>query len=777
MFSSQPEPAARAQGGSLWHHLTWFGIYLFVVSLLTPQLRFWSGDGFMLFGAGRYGAAIGALCLAIGLLAAKPRWKIQSPSAIALGFALFLFLFSNWLTVPYSFLQGPAIRGEILLGAGVSIALFHFRFTLAKRFWMTTLGLGILLPFLVLFSHASGRLLFSDDNATFLYRLWQLKESFPRIPFYFPLWNGGIDARDFFATGSLNIYLLFAPLIHLFSPLEIYNLIVGLVLFLILPLSIWIATRTLEGDRASACAAALLAITNSIVWYRWALKYGTLGFTISAALAPLAVALLIRAVRDHRNFTVPQCLLSIAVFTLMLMWSASALVFIPLLFFAALAVRQLLNEKRFILSLAALLALNVPWMVMFWSVSNVGNFLTGAKASSHSAAPLIEESDSVQNQLEEEIDLQRPQTDSATFSSQAGAAETRVRKLHDQAGIAATLKILREHATGANPLLILLAIPGFLLVRSGYRRPLMITCGWLLILGAGIAPLKPQLELDRMVVICGLIATIPSGLALARLFADLGQSTYFRDRAVAALLGGILFAAFIALFGVLNNRSVEQYALATPEVQGLADAIEKYSGPGRTLFSGFVLHELCGGHLAPLAMMTKKPLVASTFVHNLWWYKQIVPKQFLARGEEGIEEFFDLYNATSVIAYERKWLRYLRNSSRYKEVWSGETFTMFTRQVSNASYFLVGNGKVIEQSANGVEFTLAQPDAVMKFSYIPYLEIVDAKSNIPLPDCELSGEQMDRDLTLLNIRNCPTNTSLRLQAVSPWRRLMMELAP
>jgi tetratricopeptide (TPR) repeat protein len=64
---------------------------------------------------------------------------------------------------------------------------------------------------------APGGLLFSDDHPSFFYRLSQLHDFFPHIPFYNPMWNGGVEAREFFPSGSLGIYLLFAPLLHFVS--------------------------------------------------------------------------------------------------------------------------------------------------------------------------------------------------------------------------------------------------------------------------------------------------------------------------------------------------------------------------------------------------------------------------------------------------------------------------------------------------------------------------------------------------------------------------------
>src|SRR5690606_34615165 len=105
--------------------------------------------------------------------------------------------------------QGPSIRGELLLSALIAVVL------LQRRLFFTVLPWGVLLSgafcWYFFLQEAGAELLFSDDHSTFVYRLTILRDTFPYIPFYNPQWNAGLDARDSFATGVLNLFFLSMP--------------------------------------------------------------------------------------------------------------------------------------------------------------------------------------------------------------------------------------------------------------------------------------------------------------------------------------------------------------------------------------------------------------------------------------------------------------------------------------------------------------------------------------------------------------------------------------
>jgi len=287
-----------------------------------------------------------------------------------------VLFFSDWLARGYNLFQGPSIRGEILLGAGITW------FFLRRSFNPVVSLVALLTPFFLTWCFtdaAAGRLIFSDDHPVFQFRLESLKQNFPRIPFFNPLWNGGFDARVFFATGALNIFLPFYPIIALFDVGSVYNLIVIAIVFFLGPLATYGAARLERYPHPAPAIAAILQVTVSLMWYRWALNYGTLGFVVSASLVPLNLALTHLIFARDRELTRPLTFLAAVSFSLMICWSLAGTIFIPCVVLAAMMAPRLLRKRHVPLLAALLLGLNLPWIALFWSVSNVGSFIKAEK--------------------------------------------------------------------------------------------------------------------------------------------------------------------------------------------------------------------------------------------------------------------------------------------------------------------------------------------------------------------------------------------------------------
>jgi hypothetical protein len=644
------------------------------------------------------------------------------------------------MTRGYSLFPGPSIRGELLLGTAVGVALiatwkrrtvgFLHRLPVAASFLLMVLFLG----------QSNGSLIFSDDHSTFFYRLSLLKEEFPRIPFYNPLWNAGLDARDFFASGSLNIFLIFSPLIYLFDLRLTYNFIIALLLFCLVPASTYYAAHKEELPRPVPAIAAILSLCISLTWYRWGLKYGTLGFITSTSLIPLVLALASKILDPDRELSPFEAISTILVVSLTLCWTPAGLVLIPGFVLGFLFMRRLLR-KRYVLLVALLIAgINLPWMTLFWSVSKVSSFMQAEDGHSPREAVNIDDtSSSTKVVLEPPSPLPKSKFRYRTGGFDLGEA----------------LHVLRDWARSTNPLLLFLGPPGILLLRRRTKLLMYGTCAWLLFLGTVCVPIKPQLELDRMLVILAMVLCVPAAQLLAAACAAASERGRI-DRVLAGSGLGFLLVGPFVTGAIVENRSLEQFEFATPLVDDLSRAITRYGGEGRTVFSGFVLHELSTGHLAPLTIFTRRPLVASSPFHNLWMYTQVIPKDFISRGEEGIEEFFTLQNATSVIAHEQKWRRYfLERPSRYRKVWAHPPFMLFTRTTPNPTYLLEGSGHIISQETSRVRFRLDTPDAVLKFTYFPFLRA---------GSCMINPRKVGDSLNFVELRGCPVGTELVLES-------------
>jgi hypothetical protein len=234
-----------------------------------------------------------------------------------------------------------------------------------KRFFIALPVLTAVMSIGIFLNESGGQLLFVDDHAMFIFRLKLLKENFPSIPFWSPLWNGGFDARDFFATGALNAFFLASPLVYLFPVESVYNFIIAGLLFVLVPAATYLAARLLTFERAVAAVSAVVAMSSSLFWYRWGLKYGTVGFIVSTSLMPLTIACLTRFLYQNA-LTWREISLFVLTSTLMLLWSPSGLALLPLGLIALPKVTTLLRSRRHLITIFVILALNLPWMTMMW---------------------------------------------------------------------------------------------------------------------------------------------------------------------------------------------------------------------------------------------------------------------------------------------------------------------------------------------------------------------------------------------------------------------------
>ena len=159
----------------------------------------WSMDGARIVPSGPVLLALGTLGLLAVVIVSYVRRSFPSLSAHGTVLALALVFLSDWLCLRYNLFQGPGIRGEIMVATLVLLAIPSQ--VLAR----TVLPLlAIALPFVLVanfFAESGGRVIFSDDHAAMYYRLMILQDVFPFIPSYNVLWNAGMDAREFFATG------------------------------------------------------------------------------------------------------------------------------------------------------------------------------------------------------------------------------------------------------------------------------------------------------------------------------------------------------------------------------------------------------------------------------------------------------------------------------------------------------------------------------------------------------------------------------------------------
>jgi hypothetical protein len=687
---------------------------------------------------------------------------------------------SDWLSRPYALFTGPFVRPEAIIVGGCVWYLAHQTCRVQRTALVLLPVIGSTLGLLSFLTYGGGRTLVSDDHAVFLYRLQLLKEQFPSIPFYYPLWNGGTDARDFFASGSLNLFLLMYPIIASFEVWQAYTTIVALSLFIIPPASLAIATRLLGLSRAVAACAATLALAPSLLWYRWGLAYGTMGFITSASLAPLCWALWYRISERRDPVSWPLWFAAFAVTTLVAFWSLAPLAIAPIaLTLHPFRFREL-YRRRVLSLIAALVVFNLPWIMLFLTVSRVTSFL-GAEAEASRQTSVIASPVSASSPTSATVGFD-PHSLHQTNSERPLAAPA---FRHRSSGLSVSRSVsgLRSWGVTLHPLLFILGPIGVFIL--GHRLGILLGAQllWLLVIGTVLVPLKPQLELDRMLVMASVFLCIPTGVALrvlmrlrtVRLFSAMGGHKTERWRAALApttSLGAFLSFAFLILTPlytclIAQNRSREEIFFSSSAYDSIVRTVKEHGGSGRVLFSGQVLHELDNGHVAPLTILTRHPMVASSPVHNLWSYQQIIPRDFLAKGETGIEDYLTKMNVSLVFAHDPKWRQWFSSRpERYTQVLVGPPFAAFRRTQERASYFIEGNGTIVSQDTDGFTFEPTTADGVVSFRWFPFLRAHGG--------CDLSPHPVGQDLTFIRFSRCTLGQRVTVRAGSPLDRLLTD---
>lgn len=728
-------------------------LLIVVLGLTGGAWSFWDQSQPALIPAGRFpvtvGLLLGTLTCARSLLRNR-----RLPSAAELSnpvvwsFGLVVIFLSDFLVRPWGFYVDPLVRGPIVVCLLLFFLALWIRLPVVLALWLCASLGGLAYAFMAA-SH--GAILLMDDHAMFFFRLKLLRENFPSIPFWSPIWNAGFDARDFFATGALNVFALFSPLIYLLDLERSYNWIVAILLWGFTPACAFVASRILGGNRNASLIAAGLSVSTSLLWYRWALKYGTLGFVTSTALFPLCVALWFLFLGEKRPGW-PLCITLATCSTLMFFWSPSAIALAPMGIVALGKLPGIVRSSRHLLTLTLILALNLPWVAMMWRVSHVGNFISSGTVSAPAAgAAMPPSADSAKAAEPEEGEDPAPAAPVQDFRHRSEGLNAR----H-------AMKELHTQVNALNALLLVFAVPALISLPAGARFACSLTVAWLMFLGTFGVTVKPQLELDRMGLIAAMLLVVPVSRYLSVLFAAAGRSV--SCRAAATLAGAFLLVSPLPVLLIVRNASIEQFQFQGPKLIELTNVISRHAGDGRALFSGCMLHEMSGAHVAPMALWSRTPLIASSFAHNIWHYTQPIPQPFVQRGDEGITEYLNLMNASVVTAHEPAWIKFFSDRpSQFEEVHRAGKIVVYRRIGYVPTFVLQGEASQLTQTTSSVTLVPGTSRVVLKMRHFPFL----VSSH-----CVLKPFNAGADTTFIELSECPVGTPVTIRSVPPLKRLL-----
>ena len=702
--------------------------------------------------------------IVIQQLSARPKWRWLEPLAHIREFtphvlvgAIVAYFATDVLARPFTFLSSGT-RGSDLLW--ITLCVIALRPIIGDWFHRTSIALGTLMivglalggAFL---SYLHGHVLWSDDHPSFLYRLALLQDQFPELPFYNTDWNAGYWAKEFYAVGVLNVYFLTLPLRALgilgrlgdIDQAQSYNIIVPYLFLGVAPFSTFLAARLARRSNVVALIAALLALGPSSGFFEWVLKFGTLGFAVSTILFPLTFVLLWRLFFEERRPSTSTCLAVILTVSLSLFWSLSAVVWVPFGVFVVLSLPRVFGANRrapVLYALLALMVINAPWVSTFVRESRVFEFVsTNRLPGSHAEA--VPQTQSAEDDKRSETNL----TDSDPKPEPLRAPVT-------EKGIE---KKLREPLSKFHPLLLVFFAPGILAFRRERRLILLMsaTVVWLFFLASWGELFKPQLELKRMALMAAFLLTLPaaegvrSTMRLLEISAERAKNQGIRWISTASI--GILIATVI--IGVVSvgsfytNRNPSRFAITPAYFKSFVSTMNEKAGAGRVFFLGFILHEFGstspenqdGGHIAPLALWIQRELYAFDFTHAKWSSVDPIPLSYRKRGREGIEEFLDLVNVTTVVTFRREWVRYCLADSRYKEIFASGKLHVYQRETTTSA-FLRGEGSAKRIARDRIEVHLKTPSAVIKYRSIPELKLLSRTPGVTLSSEEVFTEQL-----------------------------------
>jgi hypothetical protein len=648
-------------------------------------------------------------------------------------------------------------------------AASRLRQLLVPIFW------GIQIALTVLFlKTADGRVIWSDDHPSFLYRLILLRDHFPFLPFYNTQWNTSYLAREVYPTGALSLYFLSYPFVHWLGDIadvaqaHVYNFIIPHLMIVLLPWSGYWAARKLECSRLEGLICGLLFLGPTMSLFEFGLKFGTLPFVISAGLLPLSLIILCSVAFDADLPPLSIRLVGVVVLFLCLCWHLMVLAFLPFCLFLLCSYRDLFRSRRVrpLLIIAALvlllcgpslfsLARDYPLLDLFKRHSLPGS------STEMSTVQAVKKSQNTRG--EDQQQAQPP---------------------HSRFGLLAELRrAYSQLSAKVNPLLLVLILPAFAAFPRGPKRQILIaTMLWLTAVALLGQYIKPQLELHRFFLAACFLSCLPVSRFIGRhihgnilRLDDQPSAADCRTMQAAgalAILLGILLTLPVTLARIYTDNSHERFRFAPAELSSFVQAIKEHAGSGRLFFTGFILHDLGstdyrtqdGGHIAPLAAFTGVPMFASQFYHVYWSTVDPIPQVYRDRDEAGIEEFLDLVNATAVVTFRREWTRYCAKRARYHEVWHEGRFHIFTRSSENKGYLLSGNG-----SAQSLpDKILVKPESeelVLKFRYYPRLRTdhPDDVELFPVPAYQEDlGGGKEQQIDFIGMRLKP---GVRLQSV------------
>ncbi|MBN1556733.1 MAG: hypothetical protein JW951_01150 [Lentisphaerae bacterium] len=524
------------------------------------------------------------------------------------------FYFEVWQ--PDRALPSPFGSGltRFVLGAALLTPLFVRG---VRRVWLVLLALllaGQLFCLHGFLETTGARALYCDDHPSFMFRLREFADTFPRLVNYNPFWNGGAKHTSGIVSGVHGIGFLTWPWIRAHAVHDVYTPAYGILFLLVVPWAVAASVSAVGASRAAALTAGIVALGVSQEFYLWALHYGTIGAAFSQAMLVPVACLVFRVVclgrRDRRTWFA----LTGALFLLVL-WPPGALMGA---------------------ALACSFAIHAP----YWTWRRIGFLLLSAVTALLLYSPWLQS-----------LLFHNPVLKFTVTPPDAALVEP---VLRGRTAWAAGCDALCAHLRAGHPVLLFFGLGGVLAaaprrLRLWFAPPALVLAA----LTAWGPVWAPHLQLHRMAIPFFWLLVPPAAVAVAHLLTA--------DRPALAPVRAAL--VMLLVLTVLNTRSIYcnrgrfRYSVLDHHVARFAQWIAaNVPAGGRLLFTGPTHHAYFKGHVAYLPVLSGREMMACDYyAFPPEMVKYEYPPAGFRETPEAMLRFFDLYNVTHVATVHKAW--------------------------------------------------------------------------------------------------------------------------
>ncbi len=600
------------------------------------------------------------------------------------------FCFLNWLPTGRPFLF------NLNCGAGRFVLLILLCWPLAliplKRsggFLALLLVATQFVALAALIGLLDGRMLYNDDHPSFMYRLWVISKSFPRMLSYSPAWNGGYVEYAPLTTGANAPGILLWPFWKWLPVAQFYPWGVGITYLVFVPVLAVLSIRIMRFGWVPAVIAGILSLSVSRYFYLWLFNYGTIGADFTCVfILPVAACLYRILIAGAPSVWTGVVLVLSVVF--LLFWPVGLLMVLPI----ALAI--LVNARSWTLR-----------KIGFLAASGFALFLLFL----YPLIVILRTTDVAQNQWVEP-------------AAAAVVDPWRVR-------LASGWDDLRWFTREVHPLILFLGIGGaFAGLDRRFRNWFVpIIVGFAVLAGWG-KYIVPDLPLFRFSIPLFFVALLPAAVFTARIL----ETADARLSVVRAAALALLAMTGWNTIQIYANRGPGGYAAAPAAVLEMADWIRTNTQPAdRILLPGGTSHYYGGGHVAFLPVLFQREMLASEYRHD----KQVdirfgSPPDMPPKKLAALERYLELFAPHYALTLDPDWKAFFdANPSRFhklREFDLGDPPVGVYRVLKPASLFERGGG-IIKADVNVLDVKLDDPkaEAVIKYNWIEGLASDDAE--------------------------------------------------